>query len=82
MAAKGTAPKTPAAVPEMFGFLENGGQTQDHFRLSQKAFADLLVRTAVAGTAYNTAIPTPSGMSLEMVEDGQTEKLALRLVED
>lgn len=85
MAAKGTAAKGTApapAVPEMFGFLENGNQTQDSFRLPLKAFADLIVRTAIAGSDYNSAIPTPSGMSLAMVEDGQNTKLALRLVDD
>ena len=59
-------------------FLENGNQTQDPFRLPQKAFAGLLVRTALAKSGHNTAVPTPPGMSLEMVGD----KLALRLVDD
>ena len=58
--------KAPAAAPviEYFGFLENGLQTQDSFRLTLKAFADLIVRTAIAKADYNTAIPTPSGMAL------------------
>ena len=62
----------------MFGFLENGGQTQGHFRLSQKAFADLIAKAEVSKTAYNTAAPTPSGMSLEVIDERQ----ALRLVGD
>ena len=67
MASKGSA-KAPAAAPviEYFGFMENGLQTQDSFRLSQKAFADCLVRAAIAKADYNVAIPTPSGMALEL----------------
>ena len=76
MAAK--SPAKGAQVPEYFGFLENGLQTQDSFRLTQKAFANALVVAAIQKDDLNTAIPTPPGMSLEMFDD----KLALRLVED
>ena len=73
------AAKTKAApVAEYFGFLENGLQTQDSFRLTLKAFANTLVVAAIEKADVNTAVPTPSGMSLEMIDD----RLALRLTED
>ena len=73
------AAKTKAApVVEYFGFLENGLQTQDSFRLTQKAFASALVVAAIEKADLNTAVPTPSGMSLEMIDN----RLSLRLTED
>ena len=59
------APKM-APVIEYFGFMENGLQTQDSFRLSQKALADRLVRAAMERADLNVAAPTPSGMTLEL----------------
>ena len=98
MAAKGSD-KAPAAasVIEYFGFPENGLQTHDSFRLNQKAFADLLVRKAIARCDYYTDVPTPSGVALELFlktsynsltgilgffDLAIDNRLALRLVED
>ena len=77
MSAKPASSKA-APVVEYLGFLENGLQTQDSFGLTQKALADRLVRAAIEQADLNTAIPTPSGMSLEMIDD----RLALRMVDD
>ena len=76
MSAKPSSKAAP--VVEYFGFMENGLQTQDSFGLSQKAFADRLLRASMERADLNTAIPTPSGMSLEMIDN----RLALRLVDD
>ena len=77
MSAKPASSKAAPTVGYL-GFLENGLQTQDSFGLSQKALADRLVRAAIEKADLNTAVPTPSGMSLEMIDN----RLALRLVED
>lgn len=76
MASRGSAKAVPGI--EYFGFLENGIRTQDSYRLSQKAFADRLVRAAAEKGDYSVAVPTPSGMALELIDN----RLALRLVED
>ena len=73
------AAKTKAApVVEYFGFLENGSQTQDSYRPTQKALANEIVVAGIQDVALNTAIPTPSGMTLEFIE----KRLFLRLVDD
>ena len=56
----------------------NETQAQDSFRLSQKLFADRLVRAQIEKAALNDAIPTPSGMTLEILEG----RLSLQLVDD
>ena len=71
-------PKSAPVFVEQFGFRENESQTQYYFRLSHKAYADLLVRADIARTPYNDSAATPSGASLEIV-DGRR---ALLLVED
>ena len=49
-----SAPTGPVIEP--FGFMENGLQTAEYYRPSQKRFADALVRAAAKNTPLDNAV--------------------------
>lgn len=58
--------------------MENGLQTAEYYRHSQKKFADTLCKAEIGGLNLHDAAPVPAGMALSWLDS----RLALTLTED